>query len=77
MKILLKGIQPEQVEISCTHNSGITFLHEGIESGKLIHISKKGVVSINGNDNITPELLGLALIQWANKYSQVIGNTDV
>ncbi|MCO6358189.1 hypothetical protein [Roseivirga pacifica] len=38
---------------------------------ELVTIKPNGVVLVNGK-NVEPELIGLAVIQWANKLAEVI-----
>lgn len=72
MTLELKGTTKDKIRFSCCKDAGVTFIHEGIESGKMINISHKGEVSVNGSTNVTAEIVGLALIQWANTYAKMI-----
>jgi hypothetical protein len=72
MKIVLTGIVPEQIKITCTAEAGVVFMNNAGQSERLIHIKPSGSIALNGSEDVTPELIGLALIQWANKYHQVI-----
>ena len=72
MKIELKGIVPEAVKITCCKDAGVSFETEEGKHGNLIHIRSNGKVAVNGNEDVTPELVGLALLQWAQTFSRVM-----
>jgi hypothetical protein len=72
MKVVLTGIIPEEIKITCTVEAGVEFINTDGQSERLIHIKPSGSIAVNGSEDVTPELIGLALIQWANKYHQVI-----
>ena len=72
MRISLKGIIPEEIKINCCKEAGISFENLGGKYETLIEIKSTGALLINGVEEKAPELVGLALIQWANSFSRVM-----
>lgn len=72
MKMILKGIIPEEIRIQCAKECGFVFqsFHNG-EVTNLIEITASSI-KLNGEKDPAPELLGLALIQWRNSVEQVM-----
>lgn len=72
MRVELKSIDGSQVEIQSCKHYGLALK---ADEKNLITISVEGEVLVNG-ESVEPELIGLALIQWAQKYSKVIPNDE-
>lgn len=72
MKIELNGIVPEAVQITCTEEAGVSFEACNGRFGTLLEIRPTGTVLVNGCEDVAPELVGLALLQWAQSFSRVM-----
>ena len=72
MKIHLKGLLPEQIILQCSKEAGLVFENFGGKYENMIQIKANGSVLINGVEEIAPELVGLAIMQWSQSFSRVI-----
>lgn len=68
MEILLTADDKGTVGVCKTDAHGLALKANNKE---LVTIKPNGVVLVNGK-NVEPELIGLAMIEWANKLAEVI-----
>jgi len=72
MVVRLKNVRGEQVSIKASEEFSLVLLADERE---LISVTEKGEVLVNG-DPANAELVGLALIQWANKAGRVLADME-
>lgn len=63
---------PEQVVVTCYKEAGVSFESQAGPHGSLIEIKSTGAIAVNGSEDVTPELVGLALLLWAQTFSRVM-----